>query len=75
MTHVANPALEPYRLLHALAKSWWLLLLRGICAILFGVQATRIGRREFEAPLSGWAARRHGRRLQTLQNVASPVSL
>ena len=36
MTHVANPPL-PHLLLHALAKHWWLLLLRGICAILFGV--------------------------------------
>jgi uncharacterized membrane protein HdeD (DUF308 family) len=26
-------------LLHALAKNWWLILLRGICAILFGVLA------------------------------------
>jgi uncharacterized membrane protein HdeD (DUF308 family) len=37
MTHVANPPLEPRLLLHALAKNWWLLLLRDICAILFGV--------------------------------------
>lgn len=26
-------------MLHALAKSWWLLLLRGIAAIVFGVLA------------------------------------
>ena len=36
MAQVANPPL-PRLLLHALAKHWWLLLLRGICAILFGV--------------------------------------
>jgi uncharacterized membrane protein HdeD (DUF308 family) len=38
MTHVASPPV-PGLLLHALAKNWWLLLLRGICAILFGVLA------------------------------------
>jgi uncharacterized membrane protein HdeD (DUF308 family) len=37
MTHVANPPLEARLLLHSLANNWWLLLLRGICAILFGV--------------------------------------
>ena len=26
-------------MLHALAKSWWLLLLRGICAVVFGILA------------------------------------
>src|SRR5262249_35898328 len=36
MAHVASPPV-PGLLLHALAKNWWLLLLRGICAILFGV--------------------------------------
>src|SRR6266496_3730098 len=36
MAHVASPPV-PGLLLHALAKHWWLLLLRGICAILFGV--------------------------------------
>jgi hypothetical protein len=39
MAYVANPPLGPRVLLHALAKHWWLLLLRGICAILFGVLA------------------------------------
>ena len=30
----------PHRpMLHALAKAWWLLLLRGIAAIIFGVLA------------------------------------
>src|SRR5438445_13353843 len=36
MTHVASPPV-PGLLLHALAKHWWVLLLRGVCAILFGV--------------------------------------
>src|SRR6516162_4540664 len=36
MTHVASPPV-PGLMLHALAKHWWVLLLRGICAILFGV--------------------------------------
>src|SRR5262249_18145528 len=35
MIHVASPPLAG--LLHALAQHLWLLLLRGICAILFGV--------------------------------------
>src|SRR5215475_1965017 len=39
MAYVANPPLGPRVLLPALAKHWWLLLLRGICAILFGVLA------------------------------------
>ncbi len=39
MTSAANPPLAPPLLLHALAKNWWLLLLRGICAIVFGVLA------------------------------------
>jgi uncharacterized membrane protein HdeD (DUF308 family) len=30
---------HPGVLLHALARNWWLLLLRGICAIVFGVLA------------------------------------
>ena len=37
MAHVANPSLGPRLLLHTLAKNWWLLLLRGICAIMFGI--------------------------------------
>jgi len=37
MAHVANPPLGPRLLLHTLAKNWWLLLLRGICAIMFGI--------------------------------------
>jgi uncharacterized membrane protein HdeD (DUF308 family) len=37
MAYVANPPLGPRVLLHGLAKHWWLLLLRGICAIVFGV--------------------------------------
>src|SRR5262249_48421360 len=36
MAHVASPPV-PGLMLHALAKHWWVLLLRGICAILFGV--------------------------------------
>jgi hypothetical protein len=38
MAHVANPPLSR-QLLHALAGRWWLLVLRGIFAILFGVFA------------------------------------
>lgn len=32
-----HPPFAPSLMLHALARNWWLLLLRGICAILFGV--------------------------------------
>ncbi len=34
-----SPALSRGLMLHALARNWWLILLRGICAILFGVLA------------------------------------
>jgi uncharacterized membrane protein HdeD (DUF308 family) len=37
MTHDAAQPTRP--MLHALAKSWWLVLLRGIAAILFGILA------------------------------------
>jgi uncharacterized membrane protein HdeD (DUF308 family) len=37
VTHSATPASRP--MLHALTKSWWLVLLRGIAAIVFGVLA------------------------------------
>lgn len=33
----AHPPFAPRFMLHALAKNWWLILLRGLCAILFGV--------------------------------------
>jgi len=32
-----HPPFAPRFMLHALARNWWLILLRGICAILFGV--------------------------------------
>jgi uncharacterized membrane protein HdeD (DUF308 family) len=35
----ANSPFDGGMLLHALAKNWWLTLLRGICAIVFGVLA------------------------------------
>ena len=37
MTQVVNPPLSPRLMLHALCKNWWLLLVRGIAAIVFGV--------------------------------------
>jgi uncharacterized membrane protein HdeD (DUF308 family) len=38
MTNVAaTPPAAPRLLLHALAKNWWLLLLRGVAAIVFGI--------------------------------------
>src|SRR3954466_4170871 len=33
-----SPASQPV-MLHALARNWWLILLRGLCAIAFGVLA------------------------------------
>jgi uncharacterized membrane protein HdeD (DUF308 family) len=36
LTH-PQPSFAPGQMLHALAKNWWLILLRGVCAILFGV--------------------------------------
>jgi uncharacterized membrane protein HdeD (DUF308 family) len=32
-----QPSFAPGPMLHALAKNWWLILLRGLCAIVFGV--------------------------------------
>jgi uncharacterized membrane protein HdeD (DUF308 family) len=37
MTHVASPHFDSHPMLHALARNWWLLLLRGVAAIAFGV--------------------------------------
>jgi uncharacterized membrane protein HdeD (DUF308 family) len=40
MMTTTDPARSPYAgpmMLHALARNWWLILLRGICAILFGL--------------------------------------
>ena len=35
-THIQPPFAGPI-MVHALAKNWWLILLRGICAVIFGV--------------------------------------
>ena len=35
----ATPSLTPRPMLHALAKAWWLVLLRGLLSIVFGVLA------------------------------------
>ena len=32
-----HPPFAPRFMLHALARNWWLILLRGVCAIVFGV--------------------------------------
>ncbi|MEW6454816.1 MAG: HdeD family acid-resistance protein [Pseudomonadota bacterium] len=37
--HVAGPHDLQHSMLHALAKNWWLVLLRGLCAITFGILA------------------------------------
>jgi uncharacterized membrane protein HdeD (DUF308 family) len=37
MSNIASPPLVPRLMLHTLAKNWWLILLRGICFVLFGV--------------------------------------
>jgi uncharacterized membrane protein HdeD (DUF308 family) len=39
ISHAAGPLHGPRPMLHALAQHWWLTLLRGVCAILFGVLA------------------------------------
>lgn len=36
-TYPTSPTITGRLMLHALARNWWLILLRGICAILFGV--------------------------------------
>ncbi len=36
-TQTAQPPLVPPLMLHALAKNWWLVMLRGVCAVLFGI--------------------------------------
>jgi uncharacterized membrane protein HdeD (DUF308 family) len=39
IAHTAVPEHGPGPMLHSLAKHWWLTLLRGICAIVFGILA------------------------------------
>jgi uncharacterized membrane protein HdeD (DUF308 family) len=36
-THPAQPPFAAPAMVHALARNWWLILLRGICAVIFGV--------------------------------------
>jgi uncharacterized membrane protein HdeD (DUF308 family) len=35
--HSARPPFAGALMIHALAKNWWLILLRGICAVIFGL--------------------------------------
>jgi uncharacterized membrane protein HdeD (DUF308 family) len=37
MSDIASPPRMPRLMLHALARNWWLILLRGICFVAFGV--------------------------------------
>jgi uncharacterized membrane protein HdeD (DUF308 family) len=36
-THPAQPPFAAPAMVHALARNWWLILLRGICAVIFGL--------------------------------------
>jgi uncharacterized membrane protein HdeD (DUF308 family) len=36
-THTIRPPAAGGTMVHALARNWWLMLLRGICAVIFGV--------------------------------------
>ena len=37
MTDTISDPRMPRLMLHALARNWWLILLRGICFVLFGL--------------------------------------
>ena len=37
MSYISGSSLLPSMMVHALARNWWLLLLRGIAAIVFGL--------------------------------------